>query len=49
MAFLNLAEDLRGSFFFAKILNGFKLFTIFEKKLRRRCSIGLKMGVWLSV
>ena len=29
--------------FFVKILNGFKLLTIFEK-LRRRCLTGLKIG-----
>ena len=35
--------------FFAKILNGFKLLTIFTKKLHRRCSNGLEIGIWLRV
>ena len=35
--------------FFAKIINSFKLLTIFEKRLRRRCSTRLKIGVWLRV
>ena len=35
--------------FFAKILNGFKLLTIFAKKLYHKCSIGLNIGFWLTV
>ena len=36
--------------FFAKILNGFKLLTLFaKKKLPRRRSTGLKLGFWLRV
>ena len=35
--------------FFVKILNGFKLLTIFAKKAPSRCSTGLKIGFWLRV
>ena len=45
--FQNLVEHLQGSFFCEN--NSFKLLTIFEKRLRRRCSTRLKIGVWLRV
>ena len=35
--------------FFAKMFNGFNLLTIFKKRLRCRCSTGLKIGVWLRI
>ena len=35
--------------FFAKILNGLTLFTIFAKKLHHRCLTDLKIGYWLTV
>ena len=35
--------------FFAKIPNGLKLLTIFEKNFRRRCSTRLKTVAWLRV
>ena len=35
--------------FFAKILNGFKLWTLFAKKIHRICLTGLKIGFWLMV
>ena len=48
MRIWNLVEHLQWSFF-SKILNSFKLLTIFAKKLHRRCSTELKKGFWLRV
>ena len=48
-AFLQPCRTSSRELFSAKIRNGFKLLTIFEKKLRRRCSTGLKIEVWLRV
>ena len=42
----NPVEHLQQSFF-AKILNGYELLTIFAKKLHRRCLTGLKICFWL--
>ena len=41
----NLVEHCNGAFF-AKIINGFKLFTIFAKELLRRCLTGMEIGFW---
>ena len=42
----NLAEQHNGAFF-TKIINSFLLFTIFAKKLFRRCLTGLQTGFLL--
>ena len=43
-------RDIYKGAFFAKILNGFKLLTIFEKTAPNSlCSTGLKIGVFLRV
>ena len=44
----NLVEHLKLSYF-CEILNCFKLLTITQKKLIRRCSNGLKRSFWLKV
>ena len=42
-------SNIYNGLFFAEILNGFKLLTIFEKKLHRRCFSGLKICLWLRL